>query len=232
MRIEPENSNVSIVLVGRLNASIFHPAWFLANGLISQNDFDNSVVDVIHRDLSMFNINDWLRVQVTQDRFLAETNEPLCIRLHDLVISTFREMLVHTPIFKMGINRRVHFSVGDEETRNSIGKMLAPQKAWGEWAESIEGKDKGKRGGMTSLSMSQVDLEDREGGHLQAKVEPSPLVKNRSGIFVEMNDHYEISDDEIASSIPMMGILEKQFDISIKRSEWVIDQIMALKEKV
>ena len=232
MRIEPENNGVSIVLVGSLNAAIFHPSWFVANGLLSKADIESAEVEVIHRDIAMFKIGDWLRIQVEPNRFIAETNEPPLVRLHDLVVRTFREALFHTPIFQMGINRRVHFSVGDEETRNKIGKMLAPQEAWGEWASLIAGKKEGKHGGMMSLSMRQVDPNDREDGHIQARVEPSPLIKNGSGIFIEVNDHYQIPKESLAGSLPMMDLLEKQFDVSIPRSEWIIDQIMALKGKV
>lgn len=66
--------------------------------------------------------------------------------LHDLVVRTFREALIHTPINKLGINRLVHFGVGDEETRDKIGKKLAPQEAWGEWASDIAGTGKNKHG--------------------------------------------------------------------------------------
>jgi hypothetical protein len=233
MRIEPENNSVSIVLVGSLNPAIFSPAWFVANNLLSKNDLECSEVEIILREIAVFKVGDWLRIQVEPNRFIAETSEPPFVRLSDLVIKTFREALIHTPISKLGINRIVHFSVGDEETRNKIGKKLAPQEAWGEWAGRIAGKKHDKHGGMVSIVMQQVDIDDREIGHIQAKVEPSPLIKNGSGMFVEVNDHYEISkEDALDGAIRITDILSKQFDDSIRRSEWIIDQIMALKEKV
>jgi len=233
MRIEPENNSVIIVLVGSFNATIFHPAWFAANNILSKTDLESSEVEIILRGIAVFKVGDWLRIQVEPNRFIAETSEPPFVRLSDLVFKTFREALIHTPISKLGINRHVHFSVGDEETRNKIGKKLAPQEVWGEWAGCIAGKKHEKHGGMVSIVMQQVDTDDREIGHIQAKVEPSPLIKNGSGIFVEVNDHYEISkDDAWDGAIRITDILAKQFDDSIRRSEWIIDQIMALKEKV
>lgn len=233
MRIEPENNSVSIVLLGSFNAAIFHPAWFVANNLLSKNNLESSEVEIILKEIAVFKIGDWLRIQVVPDRFIAETLEPPFVRLSDLVYKTFREVLNHTPIFKLGINRKVHFTVGDEETRNKIGKMLAPQEAWGEWADFIaRGKDE-KHGGMISIVMQQVGIDDREIGHIQAKVQPSPLIKNGSGIIVEVNDHYEIpKDDALDGAIRITDILSKQFEDSIRRSEWIIDQVMALKEKV
>jgi hypothetical protein len=233
MRIEPENNGVSIVLVGSLNAAIFHPSWFVANDLLKKDDIVNVEVELINKNFAIFKVGNWLRIQVEPNRFIADTSEPPFIRLHDLVVRTFREVLNQTPIFQMGINRRVHFNVGDEETRNKIGKMLAPQEAWGEWANNIKGSKDKKHGGMTSLSMMESDLDDREIGQIIAQVAPSQLIKNHAGIFMNINDHYEIpKDDSLAGSTKIMDILERQYELSIKRSEWIIDQIMALKEKV
>jgi hypothetical protein len=189
-------------------------------------------VEVVHREIAAFKVGDWLRVRVEPIRFIAESSEPPFVKLSDLVVRTFGEVLTHTPISKMGINRRVHFNVGEEAIRNRIGQVLAPQEAWGEWAKCIASTKAGKHGGMVSLTMSQEDLDDREIGYIRAKVEPSALIKGGTGIFVEVNDHYEISDQASQDgAIRITGLLAKQFDASIRRSEWIIDQIMALKEK-
>ncbi|MGO9137249.1 MAG: hypothetical protein ACLP9S_04610 [Syntrophales bacterium] len=233
MRIEPEKNSVSIVLLGSLNPAIFHPAWFVANNLLNKDDLKSAEVEIIHNGIAAFKVGDWLHIQVELNRFIAETTEPPFVRLSDLVVRTFGEALIHTPISQMGINRQVHFSVGDEETRNKIGKKLAPQEVWGDWASSIAGKKKEKHGGMISLIMRQIDLDDRDMGHVQAKVEPSLLIKDNSGISIDVNDHYVISNaDSLDGAIRMAEILAKKFDASIRNSEWIIDQIMALKEKV
>lgn len=235
MRIEPENNSVSIVLLGSLNPAIFHPSWFVVNNLLNKGEAESAEIEIMHGSIAIFKVGDWLRVQVESNRFFAVTTEPPFVRLYDLISRTFREALNHTPLSMMGINRQVHFSVGDDETRDKIGRKLAPQEAWGEWASSIGGRKDDKRGGMISLSMRQYDLDDREAGFIQAKVEPSPLIKSGAGIFVEVNDHYEIPKSDSsdgAGAIPIMDILDKQFDKSIHRSEWIIDQIMGLKEKV
>lgn len=231
MRIKPEINGVSIVLVGNLNPAIFHPAWFVANNLLNKDL--RTEVEIIHSGIAVFKVIDWLQVRVEPNRFVVETQEPPFVRISDLVVKTFGEALIHTPIFKMGINRAVHFCVGDEETRDKIGKKLAPQEAWGEWASCIAGEKREKHGGMVSLTMEQTDLDDRDMGHIRAKVEPSLLIKDRSGIFIEVNDHYEISNaDSLDGAFRMTTILGKKFDSSIQYSEWIIDQIMALKEEV
>jgi len=233
MRIEPIKNNVSIVFVGSFNAIIFHPEWFVSNNILSKDDLKSSEVELIHREVSIFKVGDWLRISVDPNRFIAETTEPPFIRLCDLIVKTFGEALVHTPIHQLGINRAVHFSVGQEEIRNKIGKTLAPQTAWGEWASLIEGKSIEKRGGMMSLTMRQKDIDDRENGHIEARVAPSGATGDKAGIMVAVNDHYQISEKgKITGAAQAVDLLVKQFDESIRRSEWIIDQIMALKDKV
>ena len=230
MRIAPEIGDVSVVLVGNFNPPIFHPSWFLGNGLIGEQEASAAEIEVIHREITIFRM-DWISIRVEQDRFVAETQEAPFIRLSDLVVRTFKEFLIHTPVRMLGINRRVHFSVGDEETRNRIGKTLAPHEPWGEWGKHIEGGDLQKRGGLRSLVMEQKDLDDRSKGYIRSKIEPSSKLDPKSnGIFMEINDHYEVEDpDGLSGCDEIIGILEKQFDVSIRRSEWIIDQIMALR---
>ncbi len=230
MRIEPEVSDASIVLVGNFNPPIFHPEWFARNGLIRDEEKEAAEIELIHHELTLFRM-EWLSVRVEPQRFIAETQEGPFIRLSDFVVRTFAEYLVYTPINKMGINRKAHFSVGDEDTRNRIGKMLAPHQPWGEWAAAIGGKSVKKRGGMRSLTMEQRNPDDRKKGHIQVTIEPSLQIKNETGIYMRVNDHYEVEDPVNNQGCEeLIRLLEQRFEASIKHSEWIIDQIMALKK--
>jgi hypothetical protein len=230
MRREPERSAVSCVLVGSFNPVIFHPAWFVANGLLESMEIDAAEIKLVHPEFSAFS-TEWLSLQVERTRFRAVTHEAPFIRLMDLVTRTFDECLVHTPLRMLGINRSVHFSVRDEATRNRIGKRLAPHEPWKEWGKMIEGDSPEKRGGLRSLTMEQRNLADREKGSIGVKIEPSTQLNNQAGIFVEVNDHYEAKDaEQNQGAQEIMEILKRQFDVSIRKSEWIIDQIMSLAE--
>jgi hypothetical protein len=229
MLIEPESGNVSIVLIGNFNPPIFHPEWFARHGLISDKEKDASEINIIHKEITSFRM-DWLSVDVQPTNFAVKTQEGPFIRLADFVVKTFRDYLSHTPINKLGINREVHFSVGNEETRNRIGKILAPHEGWGAWGKDIEGSYPNKRGGMVSLTMLQRNLNDRGKGYIRTNIRPSNLISGDAGIFMQVNDHYEVENPQNQNSEELLLILEKQFDTSLIRSEWIIDQIMALKD--
>jgi len=161
---------------------------------------------------------------------LGTTQVPF-VRVSDLVTRTFGEFLSHTPLGKLGINRDVHFRVESEEARDRMGHRLAPPDVWGEWAESLTSGKGDKHGGMLSLTMQQSDVDDRPAGYIRAKVEPSDKIKGRVGVYVQVNDHYEIENpDDAQGCDEIIRLLAESFDRSISRSEWIIDQVMRLKD--
>lgn len=229
MLVEPEISGVTIVLVGSLNPRIFTPDWFARHGLISGEESDKAEIEIVHRHITKFRA-DWLNIQVEDERFQAITTEAPYIRLHDLIVRTFRDFLSHTPLTKLGINREIHFNVGSQEARDQIGHRLAPPKVWGDWAPMITAGKGERQGGMVSLTMLQPEVDDRPKGYIKAKVEPSVRIKGLSGVYVEVNDHYEIENpDKVFGCEEIISLLEAHFEASIQRSEWIIDQVARLK---
>lgn len=229
MLIEPEFSSVSIVLVGSLNPKIFTPDWFARYDLLSLKEADSAEVEIVHQQVTKFRAG-WLSLSIETNRFVVETTDHP-IQLRDLVVRTFQEYLPHTPIGMLGINRDVHFSVGSVEARDRIGFMLAPTEVWGEWEPDIRAAEGNIHGGMMSVEMRQSLVKDRPGGYIQATVQPSTKIKNRTGIYVRVNDHYQIDDpDKALGCEEVVGYLAAEFDNSIRRSEWIIDRVMALKD--
>jgi len=229
MRITPESGGAHIVLLGAFNPPIFRPEWFAANGILGKDDAASANVELLHTTISVFSLS-WGRIAIDQKRFAADATVPPFVRVRDLVVCTFKQYLMHTPIYHIGINRTVHFNVSSFEARDKIGRLLAPQTTWGEWGKQIAGPldDRRKRGGMVSLSMSQMARPDGLQGRITAKIEPSPLFVER-GIFMDINDHYAVGEpDDILGAEPAMHIIEEQWEKSIARSEWIVDQIMAL----
>lgn len=229
MIIEPERAGVQIVLIGAFNPPIFTPAWLEVNGLIAKGSSDGATVDIVHRQISQFQV-DWLSLTIQPERFQASTTEGPFVRLLDFILRTFGEVLPHTPVRMMGINRDAHFNLGDQRIRDKIGKILAPPSAWGEWADQVEaGAD--LHGGMTSLTMQQRFVKDRPRGWIQARVEPSYEIPNNAGIYINVNDHYEANTSEnVSGSEEIMATLAHSFDRSIAHSEWIMDQVLRRKD--
>ena len=227
MQIDPEISDVAIVLLGNFNPAIFTPAWFALHGLLPESAATNAELKVAHQKLTVFS-TDWFRLRVTADHFVVETSQPPYIRPRDLVARVFRERLSHTPISALGINRHVHFQVASLTERDQIGRTLAPVKPWGAWGQDL-GLD-GEHGGMTSLTMSQLRPEGRTtGGKINVTVEPSNRIGDRRlGIYVSVNDHYQSEDTGPGAGEHLIGLLESNFEMSLRRSDDIIDHIMSL----
>ncbi len=231
MRIEPEIAGVAVVMIGNFNPSIFTPAWFGWHGLISEKMVDTANTKIVHPQISDFNV-DWLHIQVVPERFQINTTQAPYIRVQDLAIRIFREHLPHTPLDTMGINREVHFLVESFDERDQLGRLLAPTDPWGEWGKKLE--PDGYQGGVTSITMSQVDPEGRPpGGQINVTVEPSNRIgQGHLGVYVRVNDHYTIEnvESEIGTS-KIVELLEENFDESLRRADQIIDHIMSLTRR-
>ena len=108
MRIEPETSGVSVVVLGTFNPAIFTPAWFELHGLLPEGVGARAELKVAHAQVTAFTF-DWLRLDVVVERLAVATTEAPYVRVCDLVARTFKEFLPHTPLRAFGINRDVHF---------------------------------------------------------------------------------------------------------------------------
>ena len=225
MRIAPQTSQVSVVLLGRFNPTIFHPLWFAENKMIGRKEAGIAIekgIEVVHPELSSFRL-DWLQLQVDRTRFAARVFEEPLVRAYDLVVQCF-QIMRHTPLSTLGINRLVHFEAGGEEEWHRLGDILAPKEPWKDF---IGGGNLPRRGGLRSLTMKQTSRDTGEIGSINIKIEPSTEIK--FGVFMEINDHYEIKDRENPTDADeIRGILERRFENSMEYSERIIDHIMGM----
>lgn len=223
---EPEIAGVNIVLMGHFNPAIFTPAWFGLTGLLPKRAAEKAALGVAHAQRTEFEA-EWLDFQVTTSHLLASTSQAPYGRLSDLVVSLFRDTLPHTPLLALGINRYVHFRVRNLAERDRIGRTLAPVDCWGDWSRDLG--DDGHRGGMTSLTMSQVAPARRPNtDQINARVERSNVIEDKeTGVFVQVNDHYGAEDERSAGPY-LTGILKDGFEASLRHSDSIIGQVMSL----
>ncbi len=231
MRIEPEITGVSLVMLGHFNPAIFTPAWFGWHGLLSERTAEIADTKIIHPQIAMFNA-DWLNLHVQPESFLINTTQAPFIRLRDLAIRIFREHLPHMPLKVLGINREVHFPLRSFGEQNRLGRLLAPVEPWGDWGKKLESDE--EQGGMTSLTMTQINPEGRPlGGRVNVVVQPSNQIgRGRPGVYVQVNDHYIIENVESQMGTrEIVMLLEDNFDESLRRADQIIDHIMSLTRR-
>ena len=229
MRIQPEIDGVAVVVRGDFNPAIFTPAWFALHGLLPAKAADSAELEIAHPQLTEFS-TDWLHLHVTTDRFSADTAQAPHVRVRDIVARVFGELLAHTPLGVIGINRNVHFRTGGSDELDRIGRTLAPVEPWGRCGQEL-GLD-GEHGGMTSLRMSQLRPEGRPpGGQINVTVEPSNRIGRGSGVYVGVNDHYRIDPADARGRARLMSFLDDNFDASLQRSDAIIDHIMSLAKE-
>jgi hypothetical protein len=141
---------------------------------------------------------------VTQDRFVAEINDPAHQSpLRDLVVGVFT-LLEHTPIIAMGLNRSMHWRMPSEDDWHALGHLLAPKKIWSDLIEQPGMKSLTMEGKSKRIASTVVRL----------KIEPS--VKVRPGVFVESNAHYDFPEEKKFSS-----------PVAILSADWDQSQIFA-----
>ncbi len=228
MRIHPEIDGASIVLLGKFNPAIFSPSWFVLHELLPAHaETDHEGQMIVDGRVAAFRF-DWLRLEVTTDRCCFETTQAPHIRIYDLVIRVFREHLHHTPLTAIGINRTVHFPVGGSTARDKLGRTLAPVDPWGEWGRMLGSN--GEHGGMSSLTMSQVNPEGRAtGDRINVTVGPSDRIgEGRTGVYMDVNDHFTLEGGNAGTGRRCMKLLESCFATSMNRSEGIIDHVMSL----
>jgi hypothetical protein len=231
MRIPPQISSASIVALGHFNPLIFRTYWLREKEIVVGNDFVNLKSTIVHPEIVSYQLP-WGNFQIDRNMLsIATLREPL-VRVHDFFVRSF-QCLPETPISAVGINREVHFATANETARDRVGDALAPKAFWGNFVQS-GGK---KTGGLRSLTMEQsIAIEGRRGridggfGQIQVKVEPSLRQEVLHGIFVQVNDHFDLMSgpDKFSDGRAVAELIAEKFTASITNSEALIDHVMEL----
>ncbi|MBN2535518.1 MAG: hypothetical protein JXB88_21750 [Spirochaetales bacterium] len=213
---KPGKEITSIVLVGSLNTAIFQPVWFEKAGLIRPMEGQNAQNLVLIPDITTFEL-EWVTIQVVRNKFLVRSREKGHEEeLRDLVLGTFK-ILSHTPLCMLGINSEVHYQVADEKEWHEIGHKLAPKDIWNNVL---------KEPGMRKLTIQGIRTDGLD-GYIYINVEPSTIREMNPGIFISINNHFEIGDkDKNADAKEIVTILEKNWTQVINYNRNTIDYLM------
>ncbi len=185
---ERELEGMAVVLVGRFNPAIIHPTWLCARELVSTPQQDAAKIEMNSDDISMFRIGA-MAFQVVPDRFqLATDSVDEAPSVIDLVAGIF-EILRHTPMTQMGINRYMHFRMPDENVWHRVGHAIVPKEKW--------------KGFMDDPGTASVTVQGARRGaaskYVRMTVEPSKRIL--PGVFIGVNEHFESSDANGVSTL-------------------------------
>jgi len=227
---------VNVVVRGAINPAILTPQWLLAQGIVGQADFDLQEVEVISREFVSFNLG-WLNCTGTLDSMQFGTTDPdELMRVRDVAVRTL-ELLNHTPIATLGVNRYFHSTTESVAKFHAIGDTFAPKRLW-EGVLALPG--------MRDVSIQAV-RPDLYSGYVQVAVQPSAQIAG--AVFVIQNDHYELtrvesqptsrtdnwtfssgSDATSDKNLVAIEILRDRFEDSLVRAEDVRQLVMSAGE--
>ena len=227
--------DATVVLIGKINPPIFTPAWLHLCGLISPEDMEQAEVEVIHRQISSFKVSRF-SIQVQPNRFSISTSEEPFISIADWITVIFGKTLPHTPLQQAGINYGGHFAAASQKQRHALGRALAPLEPWGNWGKLLDTDDLDNVGGLRAMDMLQVRVPGRERGYRQVHLEPSvrnDIVSPKVGIFMTVNDHFEVSrpEDAVGAAKCVQWVVEN-FDESISTAKSILADVQEYSERL
>lgn len=169
----------SIVAIGGLNPAIFHPMWFSSNGLIRASEAEVARDLMCTNEITSFEC-EWLSLQVTNQRFVAQTiDASMKLPLRDLVSSTF-QILEHTHLRSFGFNFEQHLTFSSADDYNRLGHYYVPKAPWNailDDPKTLAVSVLGKRSGCTANS-------------IQIKIVPTSTPYT---VAFSINQHYDIA---------------------------------------
>ena len=226
MIIQPEISGCTIVLVGKFNPAIFHPAWFKDKNIEPNIQESETKIQIVHNDVSSFSI-DTRNYSIHRDKFQLETTSAPWIIIADITREIFGDYLIHTPIMTFGINRNVHFRLNSLDARIRLGRRLAPIDIWGEFGKEMDVESSELIGGMRSLTVTRKSKETSVRINTNVKIEPSAKIDDRRGVFMSVNFHHDLENlPDAYGSETAIQILTARFEDEMAEAEAIINNIM------
>lgn len=210
-------AEISIVFIGDFNPMIFHPTWLAHQELIRVNDASDAVINVIHTDVSQFQL-DWVAFQILRDRFTATIKaDAYKAHLGDIVQGIFT-ILGHTPVKQLGINVTVKAQFKSTEDWHSFGHFLTPKSPWQNVLEAP---------GMRSVNIQGKRVDERLGFTIFS-IEPD-LVTAENFANIRVNDHYD--NPNLNAQTPInanwaVEILHENYNNSIINASKMINNLI------
>ena len=201
---EPSSRILNIVLVGSFNPAIISPGWLALKKIISDEEASNSKIDLIHREVSKFEVSD-CTYEIFLDRCSITTKHAhLFEKLQDNVIKIFN-FLKETPVVKVGFNWQsvYEFLESEHDDYVNFGHKHIPKEDF--WNKHL------KNPGLHDLKIESERSDDYDGKY-------NFYIKKGNGrsVILHFNDHYEIKGENknISDASKAIELIDKNFSNS------------------
>jgi hypothetical protein len=222
-KMPDSNDLFSFVVVGAMNPSIHHPAWYRLNGIFTEEEAgatDSSGM-LVTSQISQFSVGS-VTIVCDQARWQVQTRDETKLdRLREIAAKTF-EVLFHTPVSLYGLNFAYHRVTTSPDVKSVLATLIRalPLGLGSEPAEKSSAKIN-----YQSTSMGRV---------LTTLVEPS--VKGEEQLFVAINAEYRTPTPAPGEYKPfdLTPLLNEAFHRDYPEAKRivakVVDALNALKE--
>lgn len=207
----------AIVVAGSLNPPAVQPWWLAHIGLISSSDAENTKVEGISSEFSVFELS-WVRIEVLRERFSATALniDADKLRLRDLVGGVF-SALPHTPVTAIGINRIVHYEMSGQDQYHSVGHRLAPKEFWRDYVEEP---------GLKNLTIVARRPDGRPG---EINISVKPILSANNVIEISYNSHLQFKDRTVGrdAAAAVERDIEKALESGAELAKAVVEKLSA-----
>ncbi len=237
MPYETEILGASVVLLGQFNPAIFSPAWLAKSGVISEEEAAAAEKPVTHPQIAHISI-EHLTIAVETGRFSVSVTSDPVVRVLDITVQLFRDLLSHTPLRACGINYSEDWRVESFEKRLALGRALAPIGPWGAWGQSLTSNNPDETGGLLELVMKKPFGPEGHGeakieGHQRVTIGPTSEIKDKyRSISMSVNHHRELAPGDADGALRVIDLAEREFDGAIADAKMLIKHIQEFTEKL
>lgn len=199
-----ETYKLGIVIIGRFNPSIIQPFWLAQKKLIRENEAQNAKINVIHNEITQFNIG-WAEFEITSQKFQITTSlEPYFEPVKDLVIEIFK-ILKETPITSFGVNHMLYFDLRDNDRFYNFSNKLVPLNNFDNYLQEPK---------LHLLTITEKKRKDKLEGEYNIIIQtPDIKMASNFGILININDHLVCNDQDFVK------IFNENWNVSATKSQ-------------
>ena len=227
MKIRPELSSCSIILLGRFDPLVFQPYWLIAKGIESEANAPAKGKFIIVPQLAHY-LFDTREYRVEPESFRVSTTEAPWVKILEASTSIFGQHFKNIEISRFGVNISVHFKLADVASRTKLFRKLAPIKPWGEYGQAMEIEDPKIAGGLVSLGMVKKSIFDGYSLDTVVKTETSVMAPE-TGVYMEVSCNHVLHNLPAGhGSEQAIQLLGQRFNKSTEEAVRIIDHIMSM----